>query len=320
MGFWQSRALAVAAELKLADVLADGPVSLDELAHRTGAHAPSLYRLLRALESVGIFSQVSPGVFANTPGSECLRKDHPESLWAFVRAELSAGGGFYEAWTGLHGSVKSGRSAFEQAYGYSFWEFSEKNPAVGAIFNDAMNEIRKLTAPAITDAYDWSKFPVIVDIGGGLGGQLVDILKNFPSCRGILFDRPEAVARAISHARMEHVAGDFFKSVPGDADAYILRGVIHDWPDAQALALLGKLRESMKKGAKVVILEEVIPETPEFTFGKWLDLVMLTCPGGRERTEGEYRELLSAAGFQLEEVLPAAGALSILVAEARDAA
>jgi hypothetical protein len=316
-GFWQSRALAVAAELELADLLAAGPLHIDVLASRSKTHAPSLFRLLRALESLGIFSQISPMVFANTLASECLRKDVPNTQWAWVRAQLSVGGGVYEGWAGLDGSIRKGNTAFDQVLGCGFWEYYRRNPEAGAIFNEAMRLIGKYNSPEIARAYDWNRFPVIADIGGGIGSLLVDILDAYPSCRAILYDQPKVVQQAISHARLEPVGGDFFQSVPPGADAYILRWIIHDWSEAEAGTLLGKVREAMKPGARLLLLEELIPETPEFVPGKWIDLLMLAITGGRERTETEYRELLSAANFEFEEVVPTAGPLSILIAKAR---
>jgi hypothetical protein len=315
-GFWQSRALAVAAELELADLLAEGPLQVDDLAVRSKTHAPSLFRLLRALESLGIFSQISPRIFANTPSSDCLRKNVPHSLSAFVRAELSVGGGMYEAWAGLGGNIRTGNKAFDQIYGYDFWEFCRRNPEAGRVFNAAMSEVRKGTSPAVTRSYDWSRFSVIADIGGGLGVQLGNILDAFPSCRGILFDQPNVVEQAISHQRMERIGGNFFDHVPAGADVYILNGVIHDWTDSESLTILDKVRQAMEPGARLAILDDIIPETPQFSFGKWLDLLMLTIPGGRERTEAEFRELLAFGGFELEEVIATAAPLSILIAKA----
>jgi O-methyltransferase domain/Dimerisation domain len=319
-GFWQSRALAVAAELELADLLAAEPLHIDVLASQTKTHAPSLFRLLRALESVGIFSQVSPMVFANTPPSECLRKDVPNTQWAWVRTQLSMGSGVYEGWSGLGGSIRTGDTAFDQVLGCGFWEYYRRNPKAGAIFNEAMRLIGKHNSPEVARAYDWSRFPVIADIGGGIGSLLVDILNAYPSCRGILFDEPAVVQQAMSHKRLEPIGGDFFQSVPAGADAYVLRWIIHDWSEAEAVALLGNVQEAMKPGARIILLEELIPETPELVPGKWIDVLMLAITGGRERTKNEYSELLAAAGLELEEVIPTAGPLSILVAKPREVA
>jgi hypothetical protein len=316
-GFWQSRALAVAAELEIADLLAAGPLHIDAVASRTKTHAPSLFRLLRALESVGIFSQISPMVFANTASSECLRQNVPNTEWAWVRAQLSVGGGVYEAWSGLGESIKTGDTAFNQVLGCGFWEYYGHNPEAGAIFNEAMRLIGKHNSPEVAQAYNWNRFPVIADIGGGIGGLLVDILDAHPSCRGLLFDEPKVVQQAISHERLQPIGGDFFRTMPAGADAYILRWIIHDWPEAEAVVLLGKVREAMKPGARLILLEELIPETPEFVPGKWMDLLMLAITGGRERTEEEYRKLLSSASCELEEIVSTAGPLSIVVAKAK---
>jgi hypothetical protein len=318
VGFWQSRALAVAAELELADLLATGPLHINVLASRTKTHAPSLFRLLRALESLSIFSQISPMVFANTPSSECLRKNVPDTEWAWVRAQLSVGGGVYEGWSGLGASIKTGDTAFDQVLGCGFWEYYRRNPEAGTIFNEAMRLIGKHNSPEVAQAYDWNRFPVIADIGGGIGGLLVDILDAHPSCRGLLFDEPKVIQQAISHERLQPIGGDFFQTVPTGADAYILRWIIHDWSEAEAVALLGKVREAMKPGARLILLEELIPEVPYLVPGKWIDVLMLAITGGRERTENEYSELLSAANFEMEEVVPTTGPLSILIAKARE--
>ena len=315
-GFWQSRALAVAAELEIADLLAEHPLHVDALAVRTETHSASLFRLLRALESMGIFSQISPKVFANTPSSECLRKNVPNTQWAWVRAQLSVGGGVYEGWSGLARSIKTGETAFNQVIGCGFWEYYHRNPEAGSIFNEAMRLIGKHNSPEISHAYDWSRFPVIADIGGGVGGLLLEIVTDYPSCRGILFDDPRVVQQATSHERMKPVGGDFFQSVPAGADAYILRWIIHDWAEAEALALLRKVREAMKPDSRLILLEELIPETPDHVPGKWIDVLMLAITGGRERTECEYRELFLAAGFELEEIVPTAGSLSLIIAKA----
>jgi hypothetical protein len=206
--------------------------------------------------------------------------------------------------------------AFGKAVPSPFWEFYRRNPEAGAIFNEAMRLIGRHNSPEVARSYDWSRFPVIPDIGGGIGGLLVEILEAYPSCRGILFDRPDVVQQAISHEHVQRTGGDFFQSVPAGTDAYILRWIIHDWPDSVAVAVLGRVRDAMKPGARLVLLEEVIPETPEIVPGKWIDVLMLAITCGRERTENQYRQLLSAAGFELEEVVTMPGSLSILVAKA----
>ena len=251
---WHSRALAAAAELELADHLADGPLSVDALASRAGAHASSLFRLMRALESIGIFQQVSLGVFANTSLSERLLKSVAGSMWAWVRCLLSSGGGFFEGRAGLTDSVRTGKPAFDERYGYNWIEFLRRKPDLGAIFNEAMRSVTGgMTAP-ITASYDWSLFPVIADIGGGIGTQLVDILDAHASCRGILFDLPHVIAQAIPHDRIERVTGNFFECVPSGADAYILRVVIHDWDDPEAAAILRSVRQAARQDSRLAVI------------------------------------------------------------------
>lgn len=303
-GFWQSRALAIAAELEIADQLAEGPLSIETLAERTQTHAPSLYRLMRALESAEVFKQVSPRVFANTPASECLQKNVPGSLWAFVRTILSKGFGQYDSWGEVIGSVRTGKAAFDEIYGRSPWEFFHGNPEIWAVFNQAMRAASALITPIVAASYNWRRFPVIADIGGGIGSQLVAILDAHPSSRGILFDQPGVLAEALPHGRMERVPGNFFQSVPAGADAYTMRWIMHDWQDPEATVILKNIREVMPRESRVVLIEEIIPDTPELTWGKWIDLHMLTVTGGRERTLSEYADLFAQSGFELEKVVP----------------
>ena len=316
-GYWQSRALAVSVELELPDLLADGPLSVDVLAARSKTDPPSLYRLLRALESVGIFREVSPRVIANTPASECLRKNVAGSQWAWTRLILSPGLGQFEAWSGLLGSIQTGHVAYDQMFGGSYWNFLQQNPWKWTIFNEAMRSLSAPMTPAVTAAWDWTRFPVIADIGGGIGSQLVDILSSHPSCRGILFDHHDVLDGALPHERVERVGGDFFQSVPAGADAYLLRWILHDWADPEAIAILRNVRQAMKPDSLLAVIEWVIPETAEPTLGKWMDVHMLAMLGGRERTAAEYANLFAQADLQLEKVVPTASSLSIVMAQAR---
>jgi O-methyltransferase domain/Dimerisation domain len=315
LGFWQARALAVATELGLPDLLAEGPLRVDELARRTQTNASALFRLLRALESIGIFTQASPGVFSNTATSDCLRKDVSGSQWPTVVHCLAKGSGPFEGWDELEYAVKTGGPSVEKVYGYDFWELLVRNAQANAAMNGAMRSASVAMTPVVTAAYKWSQFPVIADIGGGIGTQLVSILDASPASKGILFDKPHLRTESLSHDRMEAISGDFFESVPTGADAYLLRFILHDWADAAAAAILESLRRVMKPAARLIVVESVIPEGPAFNFGKWTDLQMLVCIGGRERTETEYRGLLSGAGLDLQEVVSTDSPLSLLVAK-----
>ena len=315
LGFWQSRALAVATDLGLPDLLAKGPVYVDELARRTETDASALFRFLRALESIGIFAQTSPRIFSNTPMSESLRKNVPGSQWPTVVHCLSKGSGPFEGWDELEYAVRTGGPSVEKTYGYDFWELLQRSPQASAALNGAMRSANLAMTPAVTAAYQWSQFPVIADIGGGIGAQLVSILDASPTSKGILFDKPHLRAESISHDRVEVIDGDFFESVPAGADAYLLRWVLHDWDDAEAALILGSIRRAMSANARLIVVEPLIPDGPAFHFGKWTDLQMLVCLGGRERTEPEYRALISGAGFNLQEVVATASPLSLLVAK-----
>ena len=253
LGFWQARALAVATELDLPDLLADGPLHVDELASRTKTNVSALFRLLRALESTGIFTQTSPRVFVNTPTSESLRRDVPGSQWPLVVQNLSKGNGPFEAWEELEYAVRTGGPSVEKVYGYDFWELLRRNPRASAVTNGAMRSASVAMTPAVTAAYKWSRFPVIADIGGGIGTQLVSILEASPASKGILFDQAHVGAGSISHDRIEVISGDFFESVPTGADAYLLRWILHDWADAEAAAILGSLRRATNPTARLIV-------------------------------------------------------------------
>jgi hypothetical protein len=312
----RNRAVAVAAELGLADLLAAGALHADVLAERTGSHAPSLFRLLRALASIGVFAQVAPHVFANSPMSELLRQDVPGSLWAAARGQSLLS---LPAWVGLTGSIRTRKPAFDEVHGQTLWSFMRQHPEAADVFDKSMRALTTLMTPAVTAAYDWSRFPVIADIGGGIGTQLVNILQGHSTCRGLLFDLPEVLHGAIAHDRVERLPGDFFKTVPGGADAYMLRSIIHDWPEPAALNILSNVRSAMTRDARLFLIEMVIPETTAAaTLGFWADLLMLVVTGGRERTASEYKELLNQAGFEIEQIVPTTSPFSIIVATKTD--
>jgi hypothetical protein len=312
LGLWRTRAVTIAAELELADHLMSGPLDVDSLAGRTKTPAGSLFRMLRALESIGVFKQISPRVFSNTPISECLRKSAAGSSWATIRSLFSVGEGEYEAWAGLLGSIQTGRIAFDQIYGCNFWEFLRRNPDKATIFNESMRSLSSPGAPVVTAACDWSRFPTIADIGGGIGTQLIDILNAHASCRGILFDQPDVLAQAIAHDRVQSVGGTFFESVPAGADAYILRSTIHDWADAESVAILKNVRTAMKPDSRIILIERIVSDTPEPDLTKWLDLHMLVVAGGQERTVAEYTELYRKAGLELERIVPTRSPFSLI--------
>lgn len=236
-GITQGRSLVASAELGVADALANGPLEVGALAAAVQVNAGYLFRLMRALESIGVFQQVSPGVFANTPLSDCLRSDAPGSQRAFARL-FAPGMGLWDGYGELLDSVRTGRTTLFDKWGYDFWENLRRDGTKAEIFNESMRSMTASMTPAVTGGYDWSRFATVADIAGGIGTQLVDILNRFPECSGVLFDQPEVVAAAIPHERMRVVGGSFFDEVPIVADAYILRNIIHDWNDEHSLKIL----------------------------------------------------------------------------------
>jgi O-methyltransferase domain/Dimerisation domain len=314
LAVWQSHAIVAATKLGLADILAAAPLPLADIAAQTETDASSLYRLLRALASVGFFAETAPNVFGNTVYSDCLRRDGGGSQRAWALTNLSDMDGWWKAWDALAEAVRTGEAAFDQVHGCGLWEFGRRYPETATRFNDSMRASSEVITPAIAAAYDWGRFPVIADIAGGVGTQLVAILDRFPDVRGVLFDQPHVGADAVPHARIKFDSGDFFAAVPTGADAYLLRWILHDWPDRKALDLLRSVRRSMKPTARLILAEAVVSPGSEYDFGKWADLLMLVLLAGKERTEEEFRALLAGAGFTLEELIETGCPLKLLVA------
>jgi SAM-dependent methyltransferase len=307
-GYWVSQALHVAAKLGIVDLLADGPVDCEDLALATNTHAPSLRRVLRALASVGVFTEVSPGSFALTPLAELLRTETPGSMraLAIMYAEEQ-----YRAWGELLHSVRTGETAFEQQFGMGYFEYLAQHPESDRVFNEAMTGWTHQLVGAVVDTYDFSACKTVVDVGGGYGALLAAILQNNSGMRGILFDLPHVVASAEEQLaatevadRCTFVGGDFFAEVPAGGDAYVLSQILHDWDDERCVAILGNCRQVIPDHGKLLVVELVLPPGDEPFLGKWLDLHMLVLLGGRERTAAEYNTLFRAAGFELARVVP----------------
>ena len=318
-GFWISRAVYVIAKLGIPDLLKSKPKTADELASTTNMHAPSLYRLLRALASVGVLSAEGDS-FGLTPVSETLVTDAPGSLRWFAVSEL--GQEHYPAWGNLMHSVKTGDIAFDNFFGVDIWKYFSQNPEDARVFNDSMSGVTAATNEAITSLYDFSGFNKLIDVGGGHGGLITGILKKNPNLKGVLFDAPEVIEGArpkIEAAgladRLQTVSGDFFKAVPAGGDAYIMKWIIHDWDDQKSNTILRNIRNQIPANGRLILVDCVVPETNEPHFSKFIDLNMLVMTGGKERTEKEFRELLAAAGFKLLRVIPTALPTSIVEAE-----
>lgn len=318
MGKAVTQLLHVAARLGIADLLSDGPQSVDDLADATDTQASSLYRTLRALAGLGVFAETEPRHFSLTSLAEPLRTDASDSVRDFA---IMFGSGWHNrAWSNLLHSVRAGEPAFDRAFGEGLFEHLQAFPERLAVFNDAMTSLSRQDAGAVMQAYDFSGFDTVVDVGGGHGFLLAKILSAYPSIRGVLLDVPEvaAGARATVEAagvqdRCQIVEGDFFESVPEGADAYILKLIIHDWDDERAITILQNCREVMSSDAALLVVNAVVPPGNEPYIGKLVDIEMLVMtPGGKERTEEEFRQLLNEAGFELTRTIPTPSYLYIL--------
>jgi hypothetical protein len=317
--YWVSRIVYVAAKLELADRLAGGPRSAAELAGVTGTHERSLHRLMRTLAGMGLLIEDESARFRLTPLGEALRKDAPGAAHSSVLA--FAGDWSWRAWEEFPHSIETGRTAMEKAWGMPVFDYLEQHPEEASRFSDAMIGIHGGEPPAVAAAYDFSRFGTIVDVGGATGNMLAHLLARHPSPKGVLFDRPHVVrdapkliaARGMTD-RIAIAEGNFFEHVPSGGDAYILSHIIHDWSEEQCLTILGHCRRAMKPGSVLLIVEFVLPPGNTPHFGKLADMVMLAIPGGEERTEKEYAELLGKAGFTLRRVVPTESPVGIVEA------
>jgi hypothetical protein len=319
VGFQVSDAIHVAATLGIADLLAEGPRTSDELAAATNAHAGSMYRLLRALASVGVFHEEESRRFSTTPMGALLRSDVPGSLrgWAmFVGRPY-----FREAWGHLEHSIRTGDNAFRHVHGTDVWTYRADHPDESAIFDLAMESLTGASNRALLDAYDFGRFGTVVDVGGGNGALLAALLGEFPATRGVLLDQPHVVANAAAVLeragvadRCEIVSGSFFDEVPAGGDAYTLKSIIHDYDDERAVAILLVCRRGMARDATLLLIERIVGPPNEDPRTKFSDLNMLVAPAGRERTLHEWDALLTRAGLRLASATPSASGLAVIEA------
>jgi SAM-dependent methyltransferase len=301
-GYQVSHALSVAASLGLSDLLADGPRTAAELAASAGAHEPTLRRLLRALATVGVYELRDDGRYALTELGATLRSDVPGSVagWAQFVGRPS----YVQAWGALEQSVRTGGNAFASVHGTSIWQYRAARPAEQAVFDRAMASLSAPVVDAVARAYDFGRFGTVVDVGGGRGHQLAAILARHPGVRGVLFDQPEALVEAALGEGVRVVGGDFFAAVPEGGDAYLLKAVLHDWPDDESVAILRSCRRAMAPTGVVLIVEQLLDLAPDPVRTAFSDLNMLVAPGGRERELAEYGSLFTAAGFSLGRAVP----------------
>ena len=316
-GYWLSRTVWVAAELGIADQLANGGKSESDLAAALHVPAGTLRRVMRALISEGFFAEVK-GQYVNSAKSEGLRSDVPGSIRAVARAEL--GQEHYGAWEELLHCVKTGQNGMKKHFNQDVWDYYPSHPEHGSVFNESMTNITAGVEQAVLEAYEFDPFKHIVDIGGGHGRLLSKVLGKNYKANGTLFDLPSVISAANeldAHAeRTKKVPGDFFKRVPTGGDLYMLKFIIHDWADEESKIILSNVRGAMAADGKVILVEIVLPDTHEPAFGKFMDLNMLVMTGGRERTHSEYERLLGSAGLKVSRIVPTRSIFSIVEAVA----
>jgi C-methyltransferase len=316
---WTSQAITAAAQLGIADALADGPLTVNEVAARVNANADALRRLLRALVSKGVFRHCRDGRYELNALAATLRSDAPVSMNSAAR--------FYgsqeqrERWTLLVDAVRTGNSVVPALRGTESFDYFAEQPELAELFDQTMTNVSELTTAPVVAGYDFSSYRVIVDVGGGQGPLLASILSGAPASRGVLYDLPRVVAGApnvlCEHAvadRVRIAQGSFFDGVPSGGDAYLLKNIIHDWTDDKAVQILRNVRAAAGPDATVLLVELVIPEHNRDFPGKWVDLEMLLNLGARERTAAEYRDLLSQAGWRMTRVVRTASPLSVVEA------
>lgn len=301
-------AVSCLARLGIPDLLEAGPRSAEDLARQIGAQPQALYRLMRATACVGVLSEGPDGKFSETPLSAVLRKNAHPSL-----RNLAIMGGrewHGQGWSRLEYCVRTGKQALDQVYGMPIFQYLTQHPDEAQIFDDTMTELSAIDGPAVTDAYSFDGIRSIVDVAGGHGFLLATILARNPQMRGTLYDAPHVIEGAKSGPlkplmeRCTLTSGDMFSSVPDGGDAYIMKHIIHDWPDDLCLKILRACRKNVTLKGKLLVVDSVIQPGNDFSPSKFLDLQMLIFPGGRERTEKEFRELLAAGGWQVNRIIP----------------
>jgi SAM-dependent methyltransferase len=316
-GYQVSQAIHVAATLGIPDLLAGGPRGSRALAGATKADPAALYRLLRALATVGILLEQDDRQFSLAPLGELLRSNAPCSARAW--AELIGRPNYWHAWGDLLGGVRTGSIPFENVHGATVWDYRTQRPDEAGIFNRAMAAITDQIAEAVSSAHDFSRYATLVDVGGGEGAFIAGILGKHPALSGVLFDQAAVVARA--HDRLDHagvsdrcqvVGGNFFDAVPEGGDAYLLKWILHDWSDNDATAILRSCRRAIRPDGRLVIVEHLIGPYNAGREGKFMDLNMMVITGGVERTRAEFAAIFEAAGFELTRVSHTEAPISVI--------
>jgi hypothetical protein len=313
-------AIGIASDLGIADLVESGPQAAEALAARTGGNADALRRMMDALASIGVFIKDADGHYRNTELSATLRRDIPGSLSGWARYMTS--NVVNRTFEGLRHSVMTGQPVFPVIFGKTLFEYLAEDHASGEVFAGGMSSYSSSSVSETLESYDFSRVKHIADIGGGHGLFLRGILNATVVAHGVLFDLPEVIEQAVTVGsdeiahRYSVVGGDFFTSVPAHCDLYILRHIIHDWADGEAVTILQNCRNAMCPGGKILIIELLLKDSNEPDFGRFMDLTMLTLLQGRERTLFEYGKILSAAKLRLLRAIPTRGLHTLIEAEA----
>jgi len=314
-GGMASQSIAVAAELGIADHLSKGAQTAEQLASATQVKSDKLFRLLRFLASLGIFQQHADSTWSSTPLADTLRSDRPGSMRAGARMM----GRMSSVTPHMLENVRSGRCAYNLAFGKPIFEDLAQKPEDAAVFDAAMNSFHGPETDAVLNAYSYEGVSVLADIGGGLGGVMSATLQRYPAMRGILYDQAHVIERAEQSMKSTGVSerctfssGNFFASVPSGADAYSVRHIIHDWTDELCIKILGNVRKVIPQSGRLLIIEAVVPEGNDPSPSKLFDMFMMIFPDGLERTEAQFRSILEASGFRLESITPTQSPVSVI--------
>jgi len=317
-GVARTHLLGAAARLRLADLLAEGPLDAAALAARTGRDADALSRMLRALCSIGVFTMTRDGRFANNRRSTALRAGRDGSFRDFVDYFASASN--LAAWADFDGTLRSGKNAFERVHGMSVWEWFDRNPEERSVFAGAMSAMTRIDAPAVAHAYPFREVRRLCDVAGGQGMLLAEALTRHAHLSGVLFDNAGVIAgaqrllqeRGVAD-RVALAAGSFFDEVPAGCDAYLLKNILHDWDDERSLTILRNCRRAMQPGHRLLVVELVVERDTTHGFGPMSDMqMMMVCNEGRQRSQADFARLFRGAGFELRRIVPTATPMSIV--------
>jgi hypothetical protein len=320
LGKWISKPIYVAARLGIADHLSDGPKTVQQLARLVNAHAPSLYRIMRALACVGIFFEDDDGCFELTPMAECLTSDALRPIALMMHSDWHE-----RAWSRLLESVKTGEIAFDAAHGMPIFDWFDQHPKAAALYDQANAIKAKRSHRAIVEAYPFSDIHTLMDVGGGTGALLVEILNANPALKGVIADLPRTTAPANAYLRAQGLRSrctaipcNMFDRIPPGSDACLLSHILHDWQDPQCMTILTNVNKALPPNGKLLVIEGLIAPANQFSIAKLLDLEVFVMGGGRERTQNHYRLLMESAGFELSRVVSTDESVSLLEAVKSD--